>query len=285
MPFPAPPGATLTKEVMADYLETYAKRFGLPVRLYARVRSLNRDGDRFVTDSGITADSVIVATGSYGTPRIPGFAAELDPATTQLHSTQYRNPSQLRGDVLVVGAGNSGAEIALDAAGAGHHTWLAGRPTGKVPYPVIFSAPLWWIFTRVLTTQTPVGRRMAVMVYRQGQPLVRVSPNDLAAAGVLRVPKVAGVEAGKPRMEDGRSLDAGTVVWCTGFSHTYPWIDLPIADADGHVKHERGAVTSQPGLYFLGLPFQYRISSSLIAGVGDDARYIVERISAARSRA
>lgn len=281
-PFPAPPGATVTKDEAADYLESYAKRFGLPVRLYVRVRSLDRDGDAFVTDAGLSADNVVVATGSYGTPRIPSFASELDPGIVQMHSTQYRNPAQLKGDVLVVGAGNSGAEIALDAARAKHRTWLSGRPTGKMPYPIMFSPPIYWLAMRVLTLQTPVGRRAAAAVYTQGQPLVRISPEELLAAGVERMPRVAGVDGGKPRLEDGRVLDAGSVVWSTGFDHTYPWIKLPITDEAGHVMHDRGVVTSQPGLYFLGLPFQYRISSSLIAGVGDDARYVVEKIAARR---
>ena len=286
MPFPAPPGTTVTKDQVGDYMESYAKGFGLPVRLYVRVRSLSRDGGTFVTDSGVTAKNVIVATGSYGTPMIPPFASHLDQNITQLHSTQYRNPSQLQGDVLVVGAGNSGAEIALDSARGRHRTWLAGRETGKVPYPIMFSPPLWWLFTNVLMTMnTPIGKRMAVAAYSQGQPLVRVSPADFVVAGVERVPRVGGVQDGKPRLDDGRVLDVGTVVWATGFNHAYPWIDLPITDAAGQVRHTRGVVESQPGLYFVGLPFQSSIRSSLIDGVGDDARYVVEKIAARRSRA
>ena len=286
MPFPGQSGATVTKDQAAEYMESYAKRFGLPVRLYVRVRSLSRDGGTFVTDSGMTAMNVIVATGSYGSPRIPSFAAQLDPSITQLHSTQYRSPSQLQGDVLVVGAGNSGAEIALDAAAGKHRTWLAGRETGKVPYPVMFLPPLWWLFANVLmTVNTPIGKRMAVAAYSQGQPLVRVNPSDLIAAGVERVPRVAGVKDGKPQLDDGRALDVGTVVWSTGFNHAYPWIALPITDEAGQVKHTRGVVESQPGLYFVGLPFQSSIRSSLIDGVGDDARYVVEKIAARRSRA
>lgn len=285
MPFPAPPGSTVTKDQAADYMESYAKRFGLAVRLYVRVRSLKHDGGSFVTDTGITADNVIVATGSYGAPHIPTFASQLDPAITQIHSTQYREPSQLQGDVLVVGAGNSGAEIALDAVGAKHRTWLAGRETGKIPYPVVFSPPFWWLFANVLMTlNTPIGKRVAVAAYTRGQPLVRVKPSELVAAGVVRVPRVAGVQDGKPRLDDARMLDVGTVVWATGFNHAYPWVDLPISDAAGQVRHSRGVVESQPGLYFVGLPFQSSIRSSLIDGVGEDARYVVEKIAATRSR-
>ena len=281
-PFPASPGTYPTKNQVADYMESYAKRFDLPIRLGVKVDALTREGNQYVATADstrISADQVVVATGSYPVPRKPSFAGELDPGISQFHSTEYRMPSQFsKGEVLVVGAGNSGAEIALDAA-ADHRTWLSGRVTGQVPQPIMFSRPMWWIGSRVLTKDTPIGRRMAGLVASsRGQPLVRVRPKHLAAAGVERVPKVAGVQNGRPRLEDGRVMDVGTVVWCTGFEHSYPWIKLPITDEAGHVQHKRGVVESQPGLSFVGLPFQYRLSSSLIAGVGDDAQYVVDKI-------
>lgn len=288
MPYPAPPGAVVTKDEIANYLESYAQKFGLPIRHGVRVDSLMREDRRFVASAGptrIRADQVVVATGSYPTPHLPAFASDLDSGIAQFHSTEYRNPSQLQGDVLVVGAGNSGAEIALEAA-QGHKTFLSGRKTGQVPYPVIFSRPMWWFGHLVLSRSTPIGRRMAAAQESgRGQPLVRVKPQDLAAAGIERVPKVAGVQGGKPRLEDGRVLDVQTVIWCTGFDHTYPWIKLPISDDSGHVRHTRGVVDSEPGLDFVGLPFQHRLSSSLIGGVGEDAKYVIEKIVAKRSRA
>jgi putative flavoprotein involved in K+ transport len=266
-------------------MESYAKRFNLPIRLAVKVDTLTREGDGYVATadgSRIGADHVVVATGSYQMPRKPSFGAMLDRGIAQFHSTEYRMPSQFgAGEVLVVGAGNSGAEIALDAA-AGHRTWLSGRVTGQVSQPIVFSRPLWWIGSRVLTRDTPIGRRMSVAVASgRGQPLVQVRPSHLASAGVERVPRVAGVKEGKPQLEDGRVLDVATVVWCTGFDHSYPWIKLPITDEAGHLQHRRGAVESQPGLYFVGLPFQYRLASSLIAGVGDDAKYVVDKIRSA----
>ena len=285
-PFPAPPNTVVTKDQVADYMESYAKRFALPVRLGVKVETLTREGDTFVASAGQQswrAAAVVVATGSYATPRRPEFAGQLDPAIKQLHSTEYQNPRQFgEGDVLVVGAGNSGAEIAMDAA-SGHKTWLSGRKTGQVPYPIMFAPPAYWLLTHVMSRDTPVGRRVATQVFHRGQPLVRIKPAHLAAAGIERVPRVAGVQEGKPRLEDGRALDVGTVVWCTGFDHSYPWIKLPITDEAGHLKHRRGVVESQPGLYFVGIPFQHRISSSLIDGVGEDAAYIVEKISPGRS--
>ena len=287
--FPAPPSAIVTKDQVADYMESYPTRFALPLKLGVKVKTLTRAGDAFeVRSDGQSwqADQVVVATGSYGTPRLPEFAAQLDPSITQLHSTEYRNPSQLAaGDLLVVGAGNSGAEIAMDAARAGHRTWLAGRDTGQVPYLVMFWPPAYWLFTRVMSTDTPMGRRMAPIALGRGQPLVRITSRNLAAAGVERVPRVMGVHEGKPQLEDRRVAHVASVVWSTGFDHSYPWIQLPITDENGHVQHVRGVVESQPGLYFVGIPFQHRISSSLIDGVGEDAQYVVEKIAARRFRA
>jgi putative flavoprotein involved in K+ transport len=134
--FPAPGWSYPTKDQVADYLESYAARFQLPVRTGIRVDGLSRENGGYVVTSGLSrydADNVVVATSGYQAPRIPVYASELDPNIVQLHSSEYRNPSQLReGGVLVVGAGNSGAEIALESS-SDHHTRLSGRDTGQEP--------------------------------------------------------------------------------------------------------------------------------------------------------
>lgn len=287
MPFPGPADALPTKDEVADYLETYASRFKLPIRLGTSIDSVAVESDRFVVAAGeqrLEADQLVVATGGHPDPIRPGFARELDPDILQLHSAEYRNQSQLRdGEVLVVGAGNSGAEIAISAA-ANHRTQLAGRCTGTLP-PLVYSRPMWWMLTRLGTVNTSAGRKMRARAQSGGTPLVRLRPKDFAAAGVIRAPRVAGVQEGKPRLEDGQLLNVKNVVWCTGFGHDYTWIHGP-ALGDGHtLPHERGVVRSVPGLYFVGLPFQFGLSSALIDGVGRDAEYIAQRIVAsARAR-
>lgn len=287
MPFPAGPGALPTKDEMAEYLERYVGHHKLPVRLGVRVDALTREGDRYVLIGGgqrFEADQVVVATGGHPIPKRPDFAKELDPSIVQLLSSEYRDLSQLQeGAVLVVGAGNSGAEIAMEAV-KNHRVWLAGRPTGSVS-PALYSRPTWWIATKLITVNTQVGRKMAAQLQTKGTPLVRIREKDFATAGITRVPRVDDVEGGKPRLSDGRRLDVRNVVWCTGFKHDYSWIDLPVV-AGGHIPtHERGVVLSQPGLYFMGLPFQFGHNSALIDGVGRDADYIAARITATRSRA
>ena len=273
-----------TKDEMADYLEAYAQHFELPVRTGVRTERLARHGDGFVltTSTGeIYADKVVVATGGYQTPHVPGMAAELDPGIRQLHSYEYRNPAQFAdGPVLVVGAGNSGAEIALEAVRTGHATWLAGRHPGQVPVRIesrqakVVVPMVMFLFRRVLTLNTPMGRKARGPAVEHGTPLVRTKAEDLDAAGVSRIARIASVSEGLPVTADGTTLDPATVVWCTGFLPDYRWIELPITGADGHPVNDRG-VSPERGLFFMGLEFQFSAASSTIQGLDQDARHLM----------
>jgi putative flavoprotein involved in K+ transport len=288
-PFPADGWSFPTKDEMADYLEAYAARFDLPVQTGVRVERLSRDGDRFMveTQAGLfKAENVVVAMADFQRPRAPAFAGELNQDIVQLHSCEYRNPSQLRdGAVLVVGAGNSGSEISLELARA-RRTWLSGRDTGHMPFRIegvasrLLLAPLALrvVFHRVLTVNTPIGRRARPKILSRGTPVIRVKPGDLASAGVERAPRMIGVRDGLPLLEDGRVLDAANVVWCTGYHPGFSWIDLPIFGAEGPI-HERGIVESEAGLYFVGLEFLFAMSSVMVHGVGRDAEHIARHIT------
>jgi putative flavoprotein involved in K+ transport len=296
MPFPAPPSSFPTKDQMADYLEAYAAKFDLPIRSGTRVDRLYKRGDRYVVRAGrheIEAGHVVVAMANFQKRRVPAFAADLRPDIVQIHSSEYKNPDQLReGGVLVVGAGNSGAEIAMDLSG-GHSVWLAGRDTGEVPFKINGLAArlvLWRIifrvlFHRLLTIRTPMGRRMRMKTLSHGAPLIRQKQSDLRAAGIERAPRIAGVRDGLPLLDDGRVLDVTNVVWCTGFHPGFSWIDLPLSfEENGAPKNEGGLVEGEPGLYFVGLHFLYAFSSVMIHGVGSDAARIAKTI-ASRMRA
>jgi putative flavoprotein involved in K+ transport len=287
MPLPPPGNRFPSKDEIADYLEAYAHRFDLPIRLGRRADSLTQRGDHYLVTAGderYLAEHVVVATGAYHHPRIPEFAAHLNPTIAQLHSAVYHNPQQLprAGDALVVGAGNSGAEIAVELA-ATRRTYLSGRDTGSAPIPLIHNRLSLWLADRILTTDTRLGRRMRQTSLRQGDPVVRLSRSDIAAAGVQRVARVEGAVDGRPRLADGRMLDIAVVVWATGFSPGFGWIELPVFDNTGYPIHHRGVVETAPGLYFLGLPFQHSYTSTHIGGVGRDARYIAEHLTASRS--
>ena len=293
MPFPGYHWGFPSKNEMADYLESYARRFDIRVETGVRVEKLSREGERFVAIAGdrrFEADNVVVAMSSWQEPRIPEFAGELDPSIVQLHVAEYRNPGQLQeGGVLVVGAGNSGAELANELART-HDVWLSGPDTGSIPFrPESVAARILMpiigriIFHRVLTTSTPIGRKVRPKMVSTGEPLLRVKPKDLTAAGVERVPRVTEVQHGQPQLEDGRRIDVANVVWCTGFHPGFSWIDLPVLGPQGPVHH-RGIVESELGLYFLGLKFLYSVSSEQIHGVGRDAAYIADVIAARRGQ-
>jgi putative flavoprotein involved in K+ transport len=287
MKFPKPGWSFPTKDEMADYLEAYAERFELPVRTGVRVDALGRTRDRFVIAAGeqrFEADNVVIATGMFQAPRVPEFADRLDPRIVQLHSSEYRNREQLReGDVLVVGAGNSGADIALDVA-AGHRTWIAGDHPGHLPINTIglsgrLAFPvIWKVWTHLLNTSTPIGRRAQPKVLAEAEPLIRWKPKHLAAAGIERVPRVTAAAGGLPELADGRVMDVANVIWCTGYRTRLEWLDLPVPDEGA--PPARGVVDGEPGLFVLGRQFQYAFNSHTVGGVGRDAGFIARRIAA-----
>jgi putative flavoprotein involved in K+ transport len=290
LPFPAPPFSFPTKDAMADYLETYANHFNLPVRGGVRVDRVRREGTRYIVEAGgrrFEADHVVVAMATFQRPRVPDFAKTLDAGIVQLHSSEYRSPDQLRpGDVLIVGAGNSGADIAIDVSRS-HRTWLSGRHPGHIPFrieggfarlllPFLFRV----VFHRILTVDTPMGRRVRASFISTGHTLIRVKPADLAASGVERVPRVAGVRDGKPVLADGRTLHVPNVIWCTGFHPGLSWIDLPtpLYGADREPIQRRGVMPGEAGFYFVGLQFLYSASSTMIHGVARDAEHVANTI-------
>ena len=295
MPFPASRYTFPTGCQFADYLESYAARMRLPILTGVRADGLRTadDGTGFYLTAGqrrFTADQVVVATGMHQLPSVPGFASQLDPGIVQLHSSEYHNPSQLLpGDVLVVGAGHSGADIALEAASA-HRTWLSGPVRGQISLNIESRAarPLWWLLWfaahHLLTMRLPPVRGTQPAAHGQGGPLVRVRLPQLAAAGVRHVnSRTAGVRDGLPVLEDGQVMNVSNVIWCTGFRHDFSWIHMPVTGERGWPRHERGIATEVPGLYFVGLPLQYSFSSMLVGGVTRDARYVAKRAAASAS--
>jgi len=241
------------------------------------------------TGSGdIEADQVVVAMANYQRHRLPAFAGQLRSDIVQMHSCDYRNPSQLRdGSVLIVGVGNSGAEIAKELSRT-HQIWMSGRSTGETPFrpdsfvgrAVLVRLLMRGVFHHVLSVKTPMGRKARPKMLHMAAPLIRVKGKDLAAAGVKQVARVTGVRDGLPVLEDGQALDVGNVIWCTGFHPAFSWIELPVFDDRGDADHDAGVVTGVPGLYFVGLHFLYAMSSGMIHGVGRDAKRIVDAIAA-----
>lgn len=290
---PALPGARLVvSDQGRDGRLPRGLRGAVCVRTGVFVDRVFRDGGRYLIESGhqtFEADNVIVAAGAHRTPKRPAFATELDARILQLHSVDYRNPAQLReGGVLVVGVGNSGAEIAFELSRT-HQVWQSGRPSAELPVrhgslgarlvlPLIRFAG-----TRVLSVKTPIGRKIRPKFVVSAAPLIRIKSKHLDAAGVERVPRVVGVRDGLPLLADGRVLDVASVIWCTGFQYDFAWIDLPVFAENGEPIHRRGVVPAAPGLYFVGLVFQTAATSDVLPGVGRDAAHIAKQLASART--
>lgn len=299
MPFPAPRHSFPSGHDMADYLEAYVERFGLDVRHDTHVRGVQqRDDGTFAIDCGdetLYAAGVVVATGGEHHPHVPGVASRLDPGIRQLHSSDYRNPGQLLpGPTLVVGASQSGADLALEIQQAGHETVLSGEVKAEIPLvPGSLKARcalpvLMFVAHHVLTLRTPIGRRLQPVVRAGGTPLLRVKQRDLTEAGVRLLPArtTAASPEGRPVLADGTELDVANIVWCTGFHQEFGFIHPDVTGEDGWPRDHGGVMTDVPGLYFVGLLYQRGFYSMLIGGAGRDAKYVARHIvKMARARA
>jgi putative flavoprotein involved in K+ transport len=281
MPFPAPPDSYPGKDAVASYLQAYATAFSLPVRLNARATHLSQTAEGFeicTPDEVFRARQVVVATGPFQVPHMPSAAQRLDGSVTQLHSAAYRNPRALPpGPVLVVGGGNSGFQIAEELAATRQVDLSIATKAPMLPQRLAGQDLFWWL-TRLglmrVTTQSRLGHRLS----SRPDFVIGSSRRRLRSAGVRFRPAVAGADGRTVRFTDGTSLDAGVVIWATGYRSDCSWIGIPGVAGGGKVIHRRG-VTEVPGLYFLGLPWQHTRGSALLGFVGDDAAYLAGRIT------
>ena len=287
MRFPADPDTYPGKDDVADFLRTYAEKFELPVRLNTTVTRLSRDEGHYLaetTTGPIEADQVVVATGPFQVPFTPEIAKELDPGATHLHSADYQGPEDLpEGRVLVVGAANSGQQIALELSEAREVDIAVGQKLPSLPQRWL-GRDLWWWLETLRVSRVPVSSRL-------GQ---RLSQRDVVIGGGLRELRRNGVGVRRRvtsangrtvTFEDGQSADYDGVVWATGFRVDHSWIDIPrVEEKRGQVEHVRG-VTKSPGLYLLGMTWQYTRTSALLGWVANDAAYLAERIEESKRRA
>jgi putative flavoprotein involved in K+ transport len=282
MPFPAPADTYPTRAQVADYLQEYAERFELPVRLGTSVTRLERDSEMFVahTDRGeIRAQQVVVATGPFQTPVVPATGGGLGGGVAQLHSAAYRNPAQVSdGPVLVVGAGNSGRQIALELAATHDVTLAVGTRPPQLPQRLLGRDLFWWL-TRLGLLGKTADSRLARRMRARGDLVIGSPLSELRAAGVDVRPRLTAADGSVVTFADGSSARPTTVIWATGFRSDYSWIDVPGVVTDAGVRHERG-ITAVPGLAFVGLPWQRTRGSALLGFVKDDAEWLAGRIIA-----
>jgi putative flavoprotein involved in K+ transport len=201
---------------------------------------------------------------------------------TQLHSSGYRNPGQLPArDVLVVGAANSGTQIAEDLA-ATHRVHLSqGARIPRLPRRLLGkSVHFYGDHLGLIAAPLDSWRGRT----QRGDLLIGTSLRQLSRRhGVDLHGRTAATREHTVSFQDGTELEAGTVIWATGFRSGYSWIHAPVLDPQGTPVHRRG-VTSSPGLFFLGMKNQYSRGSSLIGWVRHDAAFIVEQVRGTRVR-
>jgi putative flavoprotein involved in K+ transport len=283
LPFPAPADTHPSKDDVADYLAGYADHFALPVRLDSPVIGLHRDDGTFTatTPTGtLTAKQVVVATGPFQTPHVPALAEQLDPVVPQLHSAEYRNPRQLPAGarVLVVGAANSGLQIAAELAGRCGVTVAVGTRPTELPQRIAGRDLFSWL-TAIRFFTVPAHTRIARRLRSRGDLVIGTRSRDLRRRGVEFRSRLTGVVGRTATFADGRTTDVDAVVWATGYRPDHSWLHVPGVVVDGQVRHEAG-VTDVPGLYFLGLPWQTCRGSALLGFVGADAAVLAARMAA-----
>jgi putative flavoprotein involved in K+ transport len=283
MAFPAPDDTYPGKEAVADFLREYATAFDLPVQLGKRVTALGRIGDQFEVRTGeevLRAQQVVVATGPFQVPFTPQAAHGFGSSVTQIHSAEYQNPQSLpSGPVLVIGAGNSGLQIAEELAATRQVDVAVGEKAPMLPQRVLGRDLFWWL-TRLGFMRVNTGTRLGRRLRARGEFVIGTNHRRLKRAGVRFRPRLVNAQGHTASFADGSSVDVGVVIAATGYRSDYSWIAIPGVVADGGLVHERG-VSDVPGLYVLGLSWQYTRGSALLGFVAGDAAYLAEQIAVA----
>lgn len=271
-----------SKNEIANYIKRYSETFSLPVELNTEVLSVTKDEEDFCveTTKGIFyTTNVVVATGPFQKKWIPAFSSSLSENILQLHSSEYRNSSQLQqGNVLVVGGGNSGAQIAVELSEE-KETYLAiSKKPRYFPLTVGGMSVFWWLDKLGILKVTNTSF-IGHLLQKKGDPIFG---NDLKNAVkewaiTLKGRAISGAY-NQVTFEDSTSLEVKNIIWATGFQQEYEWLKVEsVMDQQKKLIHNRG-ISPIEGLYFLGLPWQSRRGSSLLQGVGYDAKYIIDHM-------
>jgi putative flavoprotein involved in K+ transport len=281
LPFPAAPDTYPGKDDVASYLQAYAAKFELPVRLNTKVTSLTRGDGGYLAKAGgesLEARQVVVATGPFQVPFLPPIAEGLDPGVHQVHSAHYRRPQSVPpGKVLVVGAANSGCQIAQELSATHRVELSAGQRLPAIPQrPLGRDVWAWATALRLdkVTSDSRLGRRLAGR-----DQVIGPGPRRLARRYGIRIrPRVMRAAGRTVTFADGSAAEYDAVVWATGFTADHSWIDIQEAKDDhGRILHQRG-VTPAPGLYVLGRTWQHTRGSALLGWVGSDAAFLAAQI-------
>lgn len=286
LPIPGDPGRYPTRDELTHYLQDYADHFALPVRTRSRVTGVTWDGGRFhlgVADGPpITARAVVAASGGFGQPYVPNLPGQSSYTGRLLHAAAYRRQESFVGQrVVVVGAGNSAIQIAVELAQVATVTLATRHPVRFLPQtPLGIDLHYWtrWSGLELL----PLGRRAATALGvldtgRYATALAAAHPDQRALFTRLTA---TGVE-----WADGTSEPVDSVILATGYRPDLGYLTgLAALDKKGWPVHCRGVSLNVPRLGYIGIPGQTGSASATVRGVGMDARRVVRRLQHALRR-
>jgi len=268
---------------VVEYLADYEKRYELPVERPVRVLGVHRDGQFLCveTDSGTWhARAVISATGTWWRPFLPAVPGLGDFGGRRLHTVEYRSPQDFTGRrVIVVGGGNSGAQIAADLAYDTELTWATQRPPRYLADDIDGRA----LFDAATARRRALdaGRTDTGGVASLGD-IVAVPPvREARDHGLLKAsPMFTRLVPGGVEWADGTRAEADAIIWCTGFrpalSHLSP---LQLRGRRGHIATDGTRTVDEPRLHLLGYGDWTGPASATLIGVGRPAREAAREIA------
>ncbi|AIC98983.1 putative oxidoreductase CzcO [Bacillus subtilis] len=272
-----------SKNEIVAYLKKYVKKFEIPIQLRTEVISVLKIKNYFLIKTNreeYQTKNLVIATGPFHTPNIPSISKDLSDNINQLHSSQYKNSKQLAyGNVLVVGGGNSGAQIAVELSKE-RVTYLACS-NKLVYFPLMIGKrSIFWWFDKLGVLHASHTSIVGKFIQKKGDPVFgHELKHAIKQKEIILKKRVIAAKQNEIIFKDSSTLEVNNIIWATGFKNPLCWINIKgVLDQEGRIIHHRG-VSPVEGLYFIGLPWQHKRGSALLQGVGNDAEYIVKQMN------
>ncbi len=279
MPFPGAPDRYPGRDEVADYLERYAATLDVEIQTHTRAESITQDGRDFIvmTQSGsaLRASGVVAASGSFSNPHRPTFPGEATFAGELSHVADYRSPAPYVGKrVVVVGAGDSAAQVANELAPAARVTLASRHPVRFIPQRVGGRDVHYWL--RETGFDTLPAEWLSKIT---GGSVVTDSvgfERTLAEGLVDRRPMFVALEGGEVVWSDGQRERVDAIILATGYRPSLDYLrELGALDSQGTPIHAAGISSTHVGLVYVGLEYQRSYASNTLRGVSDDARSVI----------
>ncbi|MGY4713612.1 flavin-containing monooxygenase [Bacillus amyloliquefaciens] len=272
-----------SKNEIAAYLKKYVERFEIPIQLRTEVISVQKLKNYFLIRTSreeYQTKNLVMAAGPFHTPNIPSISRDVADHIHQLHSSQYKHSKQLApGNVLVVGGGNSGAQIAVELSKE-RVTYLAcSNKPAYFPLWIGKRSIFWW-FDKLGVLHASHTSILGKFIQKKGDPIFGYElKHAIRQKKIILKQRVIAGKQNEIIFKDSSSLEVNNIIWATGFKNPLCWMKIEgVLDKEGRIIHHRG-VSAVEGLYFIGLPWQHRRGSALLQGVGNDAEYIVKQMN------